>query len=96
MNPVKNTLGQKLKSLRGERSLYQIEKESGIARSLLRRYEVGTLIPESDMLKRLAAFYGQSFQDFKILCFEDLYPEGSEDRQILRYWLQTSDTGDCR
>jgi hypothetical protein len=39
-------------------------------------------------LKRLADYHHVDFKELKILVFEDLYPEGSSDREILIHWLE--------
>ncbi len=87
MTTVKNQLGQKLKELRNTKTLYQVESESGINRSQLRRYELGR-IPEPEVLQRLADFYQVPYKELKALSFEDLFPKGSKDRALLLEWAK--------
>ena len=83
-----NLLAAKLRALRANKSLYAIEKESGISRGNLLRYENGMQIPENDSLKRIAAFYQVSFIELKKLWVADLFPEGSIEREALFAWLK--------
>ena len=87
MNVVNSHLADYLKTLRGKKSLYQIEKDIGFSRSLLRRYELGERVPEDATLQKLAEYYGVPFGELKMKHFEDLYPEHSVNRQLLRDWL---------
>ena len=87
MDSVNTRLAEKLIALRGERSLNQIEKISGIPRSMLQRYEQGIRIPENKNLEVLARCYEVTFKELKMLYFEDLYPRNSLDRSILEEWI---------
>ena len=80
-------LGSKLRELRGSKSLYAIERDSGISRGNLLRYEKGTQIPENDALKRLADYFQIEFLELKKLWVADQFPEGSLNRQALVAWL---------
>jgi transcriptional regulator with XRE-family HTH domain len=88
MTLVNNLLGAYLKELRAERSLYQIEKDSGIPRSLISRYERGVLTPEYKTLKRFADFYQVDLQALQEHGYEDLFPLGSEQRFSVLQWAQ--------
>ena len=87
MASVKSKLASKLVELRGEKTLYQLAKESGMARSILFRFETGERIPTNNYLEKLAMAYKADISELKILCFEDLYPEGSVDRELLFKWV---------
>lgn len=82
-----NPLGECLKELRAGRPLNQIEKESGINRGQLRRYEAGR-IPEDELLVKLADYYRVPYQKLKGLAFEMLYPAGSRQQEALFIWVQ--------
>lgn len=82
-----NPLGVRLKMLRAGRPLNQVEKESGINRGQLRRYEEGR-IPEDGLLVKLADYYQVPYQELKGLAFETLYPKGTTQRQVLFTWVQ--------
>jgi transcriptional regulator with XRE-family HTH domain len=88
MKNVNKHLSEKLRELRGERSLYQVGQELNFSRSLLSRYEKGEQTPEDTTLKRLAEYYAVSYEELKKPYFEDLYPKGSEARQVLEAWLK--------
>jgi transcriptional regulator with XRE-family HTH domain len=85
MENVKNHLGDRLKELRGDRPLHQIEKASGIDRGQLRRYEAGR-IPQDHLVVRLSEFYQVPYEELKALCFEDLFPKGGKEREALLKW----------
>lgn len=72
--------------LRGKKSLCKIQEESGIDRGQLKRYEVGR-IPIDELLEKLAAFYGVSYDDLKELALEDTYPAGSKARAAVVKWV---------
>jgi len=85
---VKTTLlGERLKALRGEKTLYEVNEESGINRGTLQRYENGTQIPGDEALEKLAKFYGVDLVELKKLWVVDLFPPGSLGRKALQLWL---------
>jgi transcriptional regulator with XRE-family HTH domain len=88
MPEVNSKFAQKLKECRGKHSLYEIEKQSGISRSLLRRYESGVHVPEMPMMQRLSDFYKMPLAELQFAAFEDLYPEGIQ-RNLLFQWVDT-------
>jgi transcriptional regulator with XRE-family HTH domain len=85
MQPVKHYLGNELRALRGERSIYQVAKEIGIDKTQLARYEKGRL-PTDEILEKLAGFYGVSYQSLKGLCLDELFPKGSAVRNAVLHW----------
>lgn len=86
-----NALGNRLKELRGARSLNAVSQECGIDRGQLRRYEEGR-IPDDDLIEKLAGYYQVSYEELKGLSFENLYPEGSRQRHALLQWVQQKHT----
>lgn len=86
--PAHTRLGQRLRELRGRISLYEIEKCTGIARTLLSRYEQGKHIPTKPGLERLAKLYEVPYAELRLLQFEDQYT-GTEDEPILLAWAKT-------
>ena len=87
MSSVKSKLAQALIALRGERSAYAVSKAMGIQRAALHNYEQGRKVPEDKNLELLSNFYQVDFFDLKALIFEDEYPEGSRDKEILTLWV---------
>lgn len=87
MTNVNSHLSTFLRRLRGEASLYQVEQDMGISRSLLRRYEIGERIPEDTTLKKLASYYGVEFSELKFKQFDDMYPENSVNRKLIQKWV---------
>jgi len=88
MSSVNGKFAQALVRLRGEQSLYEVSKAIGIHRAALHRYEQGKRVPEDKNLELIAAFYKVDIVKLKMLIFEDWFPEGSQDRQILFQWLK--------
>lgn len=83
MPTVKRKLGEKLLELRGEKSLYEVEKAAKVPRGNLYNYENGKHLPTERVLKQLADFYQFPYRELRKLYFDDYFPEGSEDREIL-------------
>jgi transcriptional regulator with XRE-family HTH domain len=81
-------LAARLRELRGLKSLYAVEHDSGISRGNLLRYEKGVQIPENDALQRLADYYQIEFLELKKLWVADLFPIDSLNRQALDAWLK--------
>ena len=57
------TIGELLRSLRGKKSLRQVERDTGTANSYLSRLEMGTKRPGARTLGRLAVYYGVPMQE---------------------------------
>jgi len=88
MSNVNNHLGQKLRELRGDKTIYQVAKEVQIDRTQLKRYEEGR-IPADEVLEKLAQFYDVPFDALRIMGFEDQFPVDSRQRQILIKWVKS-------
>jgi transcriptional regulator with XRE-family HTH domain len=88
MPNVKNQLAERLKALRKDVPLNQVESAIGIRRRLLKFYEDGEKVPGDQNLKKLSTFYNVPFADLKELWLADLFPEGSENRDIVLQWAQ--------
>lgn len=78
-------LGDRLKELRGELSLVDVEKGTGLSRIGISRYEQGVNIPEPTNLKKLAEFYEVSYKELRKLYLEDFYSD-PEERKIVFEW----------
>lgn len=59
----KATVGKRLRSLRGERSLIEVSKATGIRTSTLSNYESGLRMPRDYVKDILADYYGMSVGD---------------------------------
>ncbi len=90
MSNVKGKLAEKLRELRGETPLNQVQKATGLIRTLLRCYELGEKAIGDENLKTLSSYYNVPFAELKKLQFEDQYPTGTENRDILFEWVQES------
>jgi transcriptional regulator with XRE-family HTH domain len=53
-------IGERLKKLRGKRTQEEVAQKIGISRARLSHYETGRSEPDSEILKKLADFYGVS------------------------------------
>ena len=81
-------LAQKLRELRGAKSLYLVQQEMGVDRGSLRKYETGRLLPEKAMLEKLATYYQIDFASLLKLILADQYPEHSLERAIVIEWVR--------
>lgn len=59
---MKNSLGEKLKALRGSKSVAEVAREVGISQSALSMYENGQRIPRDSIKIRLARYYKTSIE----------------------------------
>lgn len=59
---MKNSLGEKLKALRGSKSVAEVAREIGISQSALSMYENGQRIPRDSIKIRLARYYKTSIE----------------------------------
>lgn len=59
---MRNSLGDKLKALRGSRSVAEVAREIGISQSALSMYENGQRIPRDSIKIRLARYYKTSIE----------------------------------
>lgn len=81
-------LGDYLKELRGSLSTVDVEREIGIRRITLSRYERGENVPSPEKLRELAAFYECSYEKLRALYYEDLLG-APEDENIIKNWAMT-------
>jgi transcriptional regulator with XRE-family HTH domain len=79
-------LGEKLRELRGTRTLYEVQQATKIDRGHLKRYEAGELSPTMDKLKLLGEFYG-AMEELMFLYFEELLP-GELEREYVIKWAK--------
>lgn len=56
------TIGEKLKELRGCRTVTGVAKELGISRSALCKYEADERVPRDEVKVKIAKYYGKSVQ----------------------------------
>lgn len=80
-------LGAKLRELRGTHSLLDVERGTGISRIEISRYEQGKYSPSPPNLEKLAHFYELSYQELRLLYYEDLFQDPKE-RDIILYWAK--------
>ena len=88
MNVVNSLLSRRLRELRGETPLNQVQSATGVERRLLKFYEEGEKVPGDSNLRKLSSHYKVSFASLKELQLADLYPEGSENREIVVDWVK--------
>lgn len=56
-------IGQRLKTLRGNKSLEQVAKDTGISRSALNMYELGERMPRDIKKIILAEYFNKSVEE---------------------------------
>jgi transcriptional regulator with XRE-family HTH domain len=78
-------LGAKLRELRGDLSLYEVSKATGIASADLSRYEKEDYHPSPGNLKKLADYYEVPYEDLRLLHYEDVFSD-SEELGIVLKW----------
>lgn len=55
-------IGERLRKLRGDRTLEEVSSQTGIGRSALNMYELGNRIPRDEAKMTLARYYGVSIE----------------------------------
>lgn len=88
-------MGDRLRALRGDLSLRDVEREIGIARADISRYEKGVIAPTPQRLQKLAAYYELPYKELRMLYFDDLYA-GTDDLKILIEWANRHEEADTR
>lgn len=58
-----NKIGNKLRELRGNRSMECVAKEVGISKSSIAMYETGKRVPKDDVKKKLSVYYNYPIAD---------------------------------
>jgi transcriptional regulator with XRE-family HTH domain len=76
-------LGDRLKELRGNLSLLDVEKGSGIPRFTVSRYESGENVPSSSKIRQLADFYEVPYPELRKLFYEELFHSEPSEREAL-------------
>ena len=61
---AENKLGDKLRDLRGERTLQKVASDLGISTSALTMYEIGKRIPRDEIKVKIARYYGVGIEIF--------------------------------
>lgn len=89
MTDVNPKLAARLRELRGETSLYEVEKQTAVPRSNLTRYEQGHHLPTEAVLKKLAAYYRVTYEELRTLYYDDLFRRHPEERRIVINWART-------
>ena len=86
-------LSKRLKELRGERSLLDIEKGTGISRVQIMRFEKAQRVPNPTNLRQLAEFFNVSYEELRSLYYEDLFQNKDEHRIVLKWAKKHLDAG---
>ena len=55
-------IGERLKSLRGDKTIKEVAESLNISESALSMYETGNRIPRDEIKMRIANYYGKSVQ----------------------------------
>ena len=78
-------LADQLRKLRGSKTLYQVQQETGLPRITISRYERGENIPSAANLKKLSHYYGCDYKELRILYYNDILLD-EEERLIVTSW----------
>ena len=79
-----NQLSKILRELRGADSLYEVEKQTGIRRAQLQRYENGLRTPPRDILKKLSGYYEIAYETLLHLYLDEHF--GDPEARTLAGW----------
>ena len=79
------SLGDTLKELRGNATLYEVGLEIGVDRSIISRYERGVIAPKPPLLKKLAQYYEVDYKWLRSLYYDDTI-KAPEEHCILLTW----------
>jgi transcriptional regulator with XRE-family HTH domain len=79
-------LGEKLKELRGNRSLYEVSKGSDVPSADLGRYEAQEYHPTKPTLKKLAEYFEVSYKELRFLHYEDNFADDPEELSAVIDW----------
>lgn len=63
MIPDAKTIGARLKTLRGERSMQEMADVCGVSRQAYWKYEAGEIVPSDEVKQKIANFYGVNVGD---------------------------------
>lgn len=85
MGSVNKHLAEKLRELRGNAPLNKVEKQTGVSRANLARYEQGQYLPSQAVLQKLADYYQVAYKDLRKLYYEDHFTDPLE-RDIVLEW----------
>ncbi len=83
-------LGRKLRELRGDFSLYEIGKATGLSAADIRRYETEEYHPTPANLRKLADYFEVPYKELRILHYEDIFSD-PEERAIVLHWAKMRD-----
>lgn len=78
-------LADQLRKLRGDKTLYQVQQETGLPRITISRYERGENIPSVANLKKLSHYYGCDYKELRVLYYNDILMD-EEERLIVTTW----------
>ncbi len=81
-------LGKHLKKLRGEASLYEVHKATGISKGLIASYEQGEHIPNEDNLIKLAEFYEVPYEELAVILYNEKYTDPVKQVGLIK-WVET-------
>ncbi|WP_303672518.1 helix-turn-helix domain-containing protein [Vampirovibrio chlorellavorus] len=76
-------LGDRLKELRGNLSLMDVEKGSGIPRFTISRYESGENVPSPSKIKQLAAFFEIPYPELRKTFYEELFLTNPDEKEAM-------------
>lgn len=59
----KKVIGERLKKLRGDKTIRQVAEDIGISYAALSMYEIGKRLPRPPVMVKLANYFGTSVED---------------------------------
>ena len=58
-----NTIGERLRELRGNRTITEVAEDLGLTKGAISQYELGLRVPSDTVKKELARYYNVSVQE---------------------------------
>ena len=58
-----NTIGERLRELRGNRTITEVAGDLGLTKGAISQYELGLRVPSDTVKKELARYYNVSVQE---------------------------------
>lgn len=81
------SFGEKLRELRGDRSLAKVEAGCGVNRSDVKAYEDDKYLPKLGNFRKLGQYY-EAYEELFPLYLEEMFPDALEQDLIMK-WART-------
>ena len=80
-----SALGEKLRKLRGDKTLQEVATAIGVNTTVISRYESGKRTPVPGTLKKLAHFYQTAYSELNFLACEETFSDPDQRESVLMW-----------